>query len=181
MKRWIAAPSKTVAGAVDALAGDKSISHRFAMFSLLSDRVSTASGFLRAEDTLRSLEIAKRLGAKVAWDDDLLKIEPPSAIEEPSDYLDCGNAGTAMRIYAGLLAAQKGFFVLSGDKYLNSRPMKRVTKPLKAIGAAIDGRGECGFAPLAIRGNPLLASFEYESPVSSAQVKSAMILAGLNA
>lgn len=181
MKRLIAAATGRLEGAIDTLAGDKSISHRAAMFSLLSDRVSEAANFLRAEDTLRSLAIIERLGAKVTYNANGVKIEPPDAIAEPSDYLDCGNAGTAMRIFIGLLCAQKGFFVLSGDKYLNSRPMKRVVQPLRAIGASIDGRKEGSFAPLAIRGNPDLASFDYASPVSSAQVKSAMILAGLNA
>ncbi|MDR1451585.1 MAG: 3-phosphoshikimate 1-carboxyvinyltransferase [Helicobacteraceae bacterium] len=181
MKRLIVAPSKSIVGAVGDLAGDKSISHRAAIFSLLSDRPSTATNFLRAEDTLRSLAISERLGATIIWNGDALTIKPPSMIEEPNDYLDCGNAGTAMRLFAGLLCAQNGFFVLSGDRYLNNRPMRRIVAPLKTIGAAIDGRKAASFAPLAIRGVPNLARFDYESSIGSAQVKSAMILAGLNA
>ncbi|MDR1911947.1 MAG: 3-phosphoshikimate 1-carboxyvinyltransferase [Helicobacteraceae bacterium] len=181
MKRLIVAPAKTIGGEVAALSSDKSISHRVAIFSLLSDRPSIAANFLRAEDTLRSLSIVERLGAKVGFSGETLRIEPPSAIEEPSDYLECGNAGTAMRLFIGLLSSQSGFFVLSGDKYLNNRPMKRVVAPLKEIGASIDGRKEASYAPIAIRGNPNLAPFDYASLVSSAQVKSALILAGINA
>lgn len=181
MKRLIVSRSKPITGETDTLAPDKSISHRVAILSLLSDQTSRAGNFLRAEDTLRSLEIIRRLGAKISQEGETITIEPPSKIEEPSDYLDCGNAGTAMRIFTGLLCAQEGFFVLSGDRYLNSRPMKRVVAPLKAIGASIDGRLSASFAPLAIRGAPNLAPFNYASSVSSAQVKSAMILAGLNA
>ena len=162
----------------DDLASDKSISHRCAIFSLLSDKPSKISNFLTAEDTLDSLNIASMLGAKVQRDGGEVTITPPDSIKEPSDILYCGNAGTAMRLYCGFLAGVEGSFVLSGDKYLNSRPMKRVTKPLREIGAKIDGRDDGNFAPLHIRGQKL-KPFNYISPIDSAQVKSAMILAGL--
>lgn len=164
----------------DDLASDKSISHRCAIFSLLSDRESKISNFLTAEDTLDSLNIASMLGAKIERDDKEVKITPPKKIEEPSDILYCGNAGTAMRLYMGFLAGIEGSFVLSGDKYLNSRPMKRVSEPLRKIGAKIDGRKNGNFAPIHIRGEKL-KSFRYISPIDSAQVKSAMILAALRA
>ncbi|SMC09331.1 3-phosphoshikimate 1-carboxyvinyltransferase [Nitratiruptor tergarcus] len=162
------------------IAPDKSISHRAAMFSLLSDKPSKIRNFLKAEDTLNTLQIVKKLGAKVE-EGDVIKIEPPKNIVEPDDVLDCGNSGTGMRLYCGFLAGVEGFFVLSGDKYLRNRPMARVAKPLRSIGAKIDGREEGNKAPLAIRGNTYLESFFYESPIASAQVKSALILAGLRA
>ncbi|BCD61901.1 3-phosphoshikimate 1-carboxyvinyltransferase [Nitratiruptor sp. YY08-26] len=162
------------------IAPDKSISHRAAMFSLLSNKPSKIRNFLKAEDTLNTLQIVKKLGAKVE-EGDIIKIEPPKNIVEPDDVLDCGNSGTGMRLYCGFLAGIEGFFVLSGDKYLRNRPMARVAKPLRSIGAKIDGREEGNKAPLAIRGNAHLESFFYESPIASAQVKSALILAGLRA
>ena len=165
---------------IDNIASDKSISHRCAMFSLLSDKTSTIKNYLRAEDTLDSLKIARKLGAKVEDDGQTIKITPPQNLTEPDDILDCGNAGTGMRLYAGLLAGIDGSFILTGDRYLRSRPMKRVTNPLKKIGAKIDGREEANKAPLHIRGGKL-KSFKYHSPIDSAQVKSALILAALRA
>jgi len=120
------------------------------------------------------------LGATVTKKGDELHIVPPSALGEPDDVLDCGNAGTGMRLYCGLLSGIEGLFVLTGDKYLRHRPMNRVVKPLRSIGAKIDGREEGNLAPLCIRGGKLKA-FHYESPVDSAQVKSALILAALQA
>jgi len=158
---------------------DKSISHRCAIFSLLTEGENIIKNYLRAEDTLNSLEIAKKLGASVEDNGEVIKIKAPKQIKEPDDVLYCGNSGTTIRIYMGLLAGSNGFFVLTGDKYLRKRPMKRVTKPLSEIGADIDGREEANLAPIAIRGNRL-KSFDYISPIASAQVKSAMILAGLN-
>jgi 3-phosphoshikimate 1-carboxyvinyltransferase len=165
---------------IDNIASDKSISHRCAMFSLFSDKPSTIKNYLRGEDTMDSLKIAQKLGATI--DDNretnTITITPPTSLGEPNDILDCGNAGTGMRLYAGLLAGIEGSFILTGDKYLRSRPMKRVTDPLRSIGAKIDGRCKGNFAPLHIRGGKL-ASFKYHSPIDSAQVKSALILAGI--
>ena len=162
------------------IASDKSISHRCAMFSLLSDKTSYIKNFLLAEDTLSSLNIAKSLGATIELDGSSVTITPPSQLKEPADILDCGNAGTGMRLYCGLLSGVDGSFVLTGDKYLNERPMARVANPLREIGAKIDGRENGNKAPLHIRGGKLNA-FKYRSPIDSAQVKSALILAGLNA
>ena len=163
---------------IDNIASDKSISHRCAMFSLLSDKPSTIKNYLRGEDTMDSLKIAQMLGAKIQDDGDIITITPPLKLSEPSDILDCGNAGTGMRLYAGLLSGIEGSFVLTGDKYLRSRPMKRVADPLRDIGAKIDGREDGNKAPLHIRGGKL-KSFKYHSPIDSAQVKSALILAGI--
>jgi len=162
------------------IAADKSISHRCAMFSLLSEGTSKIENFLTAEDTLASLHIAKLLGAKVTREGSSVTIESPKEIVEPADILDCGNAGTGMRLYCGLLSGIDGSFVLTGDKYLRERPMARVANPLRAIGAKVDGREDGNKAPLHIRGGKL-KSFVYESPIDSAQVKSALILAALNA
>jgi len=163
---------------IDNIASDKSISHRCAMFSLLSDKPSTIKNYLRGEDTMNSLKIAQKLGAKVQDDGDTIVITPPEKLSEPNDILDCGNAGTSMRLYAGLLAGIKGSFVLTGDKYLRSRPMHRITKPLQDIGAVIDGAQDANKAPLHIRGGKL-KEFKYHCSINSAQVKSALILASL--
>ena len=164
----------------DSIASDKSISHRCAMFSLLSDKPSRIRNYLRAEDTLNTLAIVKQLGAKVEEEGDTITITPPKEASEPEDVLDCGNSGTAMRLFCGFLSSLPGHYVLTGDRYLRRRPMKRVTGPLTQIGAKIDGREEGNLAPLCIRGERL-RSFNYESPIASAQVKSAMILAALRA
>ena len=164
----------------DDIAPDKSISHRCAMFSLLSDGVSHISNFLQGEDTLNSLNIAQQLGAKIQRDGGDVTVTPPSKLSEADDILDCGNAGTGMRLYCGLLSGIDGLFVLTGDKYLRHRPMSRVTKPLRTIGARIDGRDNGNLAPLCIRGGDL-KSFRYDSPIDSAQIKSALILAALRA
>ncbi len=163
---------------IDNIASDKSISHRCAMFSLFSDKPSIIRNYLRGEDTMDSLRIAQKLGATIKDDGKTITITPPIKLTEPNDILDCGNAGTGMRLYAGLLSGIEGSFVLTGDKYLRSRPMKRVVNPLRDIGASIDGRENGNKAPLHIRGGKL-KSFKYHSPIDSAQVKSALILAGI--
>lgn len=162
------------------IASDKSISHRCAMFALLANGTSEVENFLEAEDTLNSMEIVRQLGAEIKKENGRYFITPPEVVTEPGDVLDCGNSGTAIRLFCGLLAGIDGFFVLSGDKYLRRRPMKRVIKPLTDIGAKIDARKNGDLAPIAIRGGNLKA-FDYESKISSAQVKSAMILAALGA
>lgn len=164
---------------IDSIASDKSISHRCAMFSIFSKDTSIIRNFLMAEDTLNSLNIIKALGADVKIDGSYIEISP-NDIKEPSHVLDCGNAGTGMRLFCGLLSSLDGSFILSGDKYLNDRPMNRVVKPLRSIGAIIDGREDGNKAPLYIRGKSL-KSFKYTSPIASAQVKSTMILAALRA
>ncbi|TLD81133.1 3-phosphoshikimate 1-carboxyvinyltransferase [Helicobacter sp. MIT 11-5569] len=161
------------------IAADKSISHRCAMFALLSHQPSFVRNYLEGEDTLDTLEIAKKLGLQVKKQDNGLLLTPPECIKEPNTILYCGNAGTAIRLYLGLLSAQNGIFVLSGDMYLNKRPMKRVVDPLRSIGAEILGREEGNFAPLVVVGNPKLKSFCYTSKIASAQVKSAMLLSAL--
>jgi 3-phosphoshikimate 1-carboxyvinyltransferase len=173
------APAKSFRLNIANIAPDKSISHRSVMFAMLADGVSEIENFLRAEDTMNSLEIVKNLGADVEDDTKVIKISS-NGIQEPFEILDCGNSGTGMRLFCGLLSSANGHFVLTGDKYLRRRPMKRVTQPLISIGAKIDGREDGDFAPLSIRGSSLKA-FDYNSKIASAQVKSCMILAALHA
>ncbi len=163
----------------DAIAPDKSISHRCAMFSMLAEGESVVENFLRAEDTMNSLRIVEKLGAKIVDDGKTIRISS-EGIQESEDILDCGNSGTGMRLFCGLLASAEGHFVLTGDEYLKRRPMKRITAPLRSIGAKLDGRNDGDLAPLSIRGASL-AAYDYESKIASAQVKSAMILAALRA
>ncbi len=166
---------------LDINASDKSLSHRAVIFSLLAQEPCVVRNFLMGEDCLSSLEIAQNLGAKVEnTAKNSFKITPPTTLKEPNKILNCNNSGTSMRLYSGLLSAQKGLFVLSGDNSLNARPMKRIIEPLKAFGAKILGREDNHFAPLVILGSPLKAC-NYESPIASAQVKSAFILSALQA
>lgn len=179
MKSLHVNPKGNFSFTTDAIASDKSISHRCAIFSLLSDQPSVIQNYLPAEDTMCTLQIVQSLGAHVEkMQDGTLVITPPNSIIEPPLILDCGNSGTAIRLLMGFLASQKGFFVLFGDQYLCTRPMRRVADPLRSIGAKIDGRSDGNYAPLGIRGEKLKA-FTYESKIASAQVKSALILAAL--
>jgi len=164
---------------LDNIAPDKSISHRSAMFALLASGKTKIDNFLRAEDTMSTLRIVEQLGAVIEDDGHIITVESTSVVE-PADVLDCGNSGTGMRLFCGLLSGFDGHFVLTGDKYLNRRPMKRVSLPLREVGAKIDGRDDGDLAPLSIRGTKL-KPFRYESPIASAQVKSAMMLSALRA
>ena len=172
-------PANSFSLKIGEIAPDKSISHRSAMFAMLADGESVITNFLRAEDTLNTLEIVKNLGADIQDDGTTIKISS-SGIKESSEILDCGNSGTGMRLFCGLLSSANGHFVLTGDEYLRRRPMKRVTTPLLSIGAKLDGRKDGDLAPLSIRGASLKA-FDYNSKIASAQVKSCMILAALRA
>jgi 3-phosphoshikimate 1-carboxyvinyltransferase len=178
---WISSPSPALHGELR-VPGDKSISHRAIMFAALAEGVSRIDGFLEGEDTRATAAIFARMG---------VRIDTPSAsrrvvhgaglhgLAAPQGALDCGNAGTGMRLLAGLLAGQRFDSVLSGDASLSKRPMRRVIEPLAAMGARIDS-APGGLPPLRIRGSAL-HGIDYELPVASAQVKSAVLLAGLYA
>lgn len=170
---------KQITAQIEDIPADKSISHRCAIFALLSNGVCEIKNFLLAEDTLHSLQIAKQLGLEVVEKGEKYHhfIAPKNGIQESNQILDCGNAGTAMRLYIGLLAGVKGEFVLDGDCYLRVRPMDRVIAPLVAVGANICAK-EGSFSPVTIKGSRL-EGFDYTSKVASAQIKSAMLLAGL--
>jgi 3-phosphoshikimate 1-carboxyvinyltransferase len=163
--------------------GDKSISHRSIMLGSLARGTTLVHGFLQGEDNRATLNAFRAMGVTI---DELaggrLKIEGRGlrGLQEPADVIDCGNSGTTMRLMLGLLAGQSFFSVLSGDRYLRKRPMKRVVQPLTAMGGRIWGRQGGELAPLAIQGGPLIAA-NYDSPIASAQVKSALLLAGLYA
>lgn len=152
------------------------------MFGSLAEGLTRVSGFLMGEDNLSTWKAFESMGVSIRHTGETsLEIEGVGldGLKEPTDVLDCGNSGTTMRLMSGLLAGQDFFSVLTGDKYLRKRPMKRVVTPLAAMGARIWGRDGGERAPLAIQGGGLNPT-SYDSPVASAQVKSAVLLAGLS-
>ena len=179
---WLAGQGAPLRGDIH-IPGDKSVSHRAVMLAALADGTSRVQGFLEGEDTRATAAIFGRLG---------VRIEAPSAsvrvvhgvglhgLADATGDLDCGNAGTGMRLLAGLLAGQAFDSVLVGDGSLSRRPMARVIDPLRRMGAHIEAR-EGGLPPLRINGNNVLQGIDFELPVASAQVKSAVLLAGLYA
>jgi len=162
--------------------GDKSISHRAVILSSLADGLSTIKGFLRSEDTISTLNAFKNMGVDSTLTSDLLEINGVGihGLRESYTTIDAGNSGTTARLLMGLLSGQKFSSALTGDKYLRKRPMRRVVDPLKLMGAKITGDNNANNLPLLIKGQQLSA-IKYELPVASAQVKSALILAGLYA
>lgn len=179
---WLASAGGPLQGEVQ-VPGDKSVSHRAVMLGALAEGSSEIEGFLEGEDTRATAAIFERLG---------VRIQAPSAsrrivhgvglhgLAAPAGPLDCGNAGTGMRLLAGLLAGQAFDSELVGDASLSRRPMGRVIAPLQTMGAVIDA-GEGGLPPLRIHGNKVLQGVDFKSSVASAQVKSAVLLAGLYA
>ncbi|GFN23462.1 3-phosphoshikimate 1-carboxyvinyltransferase [Thermanaeromonas sp. C210] len=163
--------------------GDKSISHRAAIFAALADGLSEVTGFLEADDCRSTLRCLEGLGVEVErCGEGTLKIrgQGPEGLREPEDVLDAGNSGTTMRLLMGVLAGQPFYSVLTGDRSLRRRPMARVADPLRQMGAQIWGREGGNLAPLSIKGGGL-RPIDYSLPVASAQVKSAILLAGLAA
>ena len=179
---WIASPGTPLRGELD-IPGDKSVSHRAVMFAALADGVSKIDGFLEGEDTRATAAIFSKLGVRVETPSPSQRIVHGvgvDGLQAPDGPLDCGNAGTGMRLLAGLLAAQRFDSVLVGDPSLSKRPMRRVTAPLSKMGARIDTE-EGGLPPLRIHGGQALQGIDYTLEVASAQVKSALLLAGLYA
>ena len=178
---WIISPSGPLSGEVQ-VPGDKSITHRAYILGAVSVGETVVSRPLRAEDTDNTLEAIRSLGVDVESKGDVVLIcgRGPDGLSEPGDVLDLGNSGTGVRLLAGLLAGCSFLSILTGDSSLRGRPMGRVTDPLKRMGAAIDGRDGGRLLPLVIRGGGLKA-VDFVSPVSSAQVKSCVLLAGLQA
>ena len=171
-------PAKKISGAVE-VPGDKSISHRYAILTALSDGPSEIAHFSAADDCRRTLECFRRLGIEIEQRGDLVRVggARPEGLRAPRRTLDAGNSGTTMRLLAGVLAGQAFNSKLDGDGSLRRRPMRRVIDPLSRMGAQIRAR-EGGTAPLEIEGT-VLRAIEYTLPVASAQVKSAVLLAGL--
>ncbi|MEJ2401997.1 MAG: 3-phosphoshikimate 1-carboxyvinyltransferase [Xanthomonadales bacterium] len=162
--------------------GDKSISHRALIFACLADGESRIGGLLEGEDVLATLAACRQLGleARKAGETWILRGVGRDGLRAPAAPLDMGNSGTAMRLLAGVLAAQPFDSVLVGDESLSRRPMNRIVRPLTQMGARIE-TGPDGTPPLRIHGNPALEGIDYASPVASAQVKSCLLLAGLYA
>ena len=179
ISRRAAAP---LAGTI-AAPGDKSISHRALMFGALAIGETRISGLLTGEDVLRTAAAMRALGAEVTHDADgtwRVAGRGIGGLTEPADVLDMGNSGTAARLLCGILASHPVFSVMTGDASLRGRPMRRVIDPLSATGATFLAR-EGGRLPLAIQGARDAMALDYRVPVPSAQVKSAVLLAGLNA
>lgn len=161
--------------------GDKSISHRALILASQARGTTLISGLSRGGDVRNTARALRRLGVEVAaWGAEPLAVRGAGlgGWREPEGVLDFGNSGTGIRLMAGLLAAHPFFSVLSGDRYLRRRPMRRIAEPLRLMGARIAGRAAGTLAPLAIEGTRL-SGIAYRSPVSSAQVKSSLLLAGL--
>lgn len=153
---------------------DKSITHRAILFGAIASGETVVINPLLGADCRSTIDAARRLGATIAQFDNRLHIKGVTSVA--SATLDCGNSGTTMRLLSGLVSGYSGEFTLVGDDSLSNRPMRRITEPLRQMGADIDGE----FAPLHIRGERL-SGIDYTLPVASAQVKSAVLLAGLNA
>jgi len=161
---------------------DKSISHRAVIFSSLAKGVSTVRNFLRANDTLSTVNAFRALGIDISDEGPTLTIRGKGlyGLSEPGDVIDCGNSGTTIRLLSGVLSGNPFFSVLTGDSSLRTRPMARVISPLSLMGAGIRARDNDRYPPLAIKGEKL-KPISYVMPVASAQVKSSLLLAGLYA
>jgi 3-phosphoshikimate 1-carboxyvinyltransferase len=164
--------------------GDKSVSHRSALLGALAEGVSEVQGYLEAEDCLRTLTAVQALGAEVTRKGPghyRIAGSGLRGLSEPGDVIDCGNSGTTARLLAGVLATQPFWTVMTGDASLRRRPMGRIAEPLRAMGATIVGRAEGTRLPLVVRGAAPTRAGRYTTPMASAQVKSAILLAGLAA
>lgn len=173
--------AKKIAGTVR-VPGDKSISHRAVMFGALAEGVTTIEGFLPGADCLSTISCFRRMGIEIEQQGDKVTVYGKGwyGLQEPEQHLDVGNSGTTIRLMSGIMATQPFHVVLEGDESIAKRPMRRVIGPLRQMGAKIDGRKDGEFTPLSIRGGKL-EGIAYQSPVASAQVKSAILLAGLQA
>lgn len=174
-------PKDSIKGEIK-VPGDKSISHRAVIFGALARGVTKVHGFLPGEDTWRTVECFRKMGIDIQREQDLVVIEGKGlkGLQEPEDVLDAGNSGTTARLIMGLLAGNPFYSVITGDLSLKKRPMDRVVEPLKKMGAVVYGRQGANLLPLTVMGGNL-KGIDYLSPVASAQVKSALLLAGLYA
>ncbi|MBU4376975.1 MAG: 3-phosphoshikimate 1-carboxyvinyltransferase [Candidatus Omnitrophica bacterium] len=173
-------PAKRIEGEIR-VPGDKSISHRAVMLNAISKGESVIKNFLMAGDCIATINAFKEMGVSIDTGD-VVRVKGVGlrGLRQPKKELYLGNSGTSMRLLLGILAGQNFEAVLSGDESLSMRPMKRITEPLRRMGACIEGKGGANLAPLKIRGGALRA-IAYDSPLASAQVKSAILLAGLYA
>lgn len=171
----------TLQGAVT-VPGDKSVSHRSIMFGAMATGTTTVEGFLLGEDCLDTIKCFRKLGVTIDVQGTNVTITSPGIVawQEPSEVLYTGNSGTTTRLMLGVLAGSKVHSIMTGDASIAKRPMRRVVDPLRLMEADIRGRANGQFTPLAIQGKTLKA-IDYKMPVASAQVKSAILLAGLHA
>lgn len=160
--------------------GDKSISHRSILFGALAEGETRVTGILDAEDVHSTRRACLALGAAIREEGAEVIVTPPETLGEPGDVIDCGNSGTSLRLLAGVLAGVPGLSVLTGDASLRRRPVRRVIDPLRAMGADLAARDGDRLPPLVVRGRPLRGA-RHDLKVASAQVKSAILLAGLRA
>jgi 3-phosphoshikimate 1-carboxyvinyltransferase len=161
--------------------GDKSISHRAIMLSSIANGVSKLEGFATGEDCMNTVKAFRSLGVNIDREDTLtVEGKGLHGLKEPGETIDTGNSGTTMRLLLGILAGQSFRTVITGDESLRQRPMRRVIQPLREMGAMISGRDGADFAPLTVKGTNL-HPIRHVSPIPSAQVKSAVLLAGLYA
>ncbi len=160
--------------------GDKSISHRAIMFGALAEGVTTISGFLKGEDCISTIQCFKQLGINIVEENNIIKVYGNGlyGLKKPKETLYVGNSGTTIRLICGILAAQNFSSTITGDSSIIKRPMKRIIEPLKLMGANIES--DEGYAPLNIFGKNL-SNIQYNMPIASAQVKSAILLASLYA
>lgn len=179
MPNWKIRKAATIRGELE-VPGDKSISHRSIMLAAMANGTATITGFLAGEDCLCTMKAFQQLGVKIERVDEttLIVHGKRGKFKQPEEDIDCGNSGTTMRLMSGILAAQPFRSRMTGDESLRSRPMKRVIEPLALMGAKITAEGKDGRAPLVIEGGPIKA-IHYTTPVASAQIKSAVLLAGL--
>lgn len=161
---------------------DKSISHRSVMFGAISHGTTTIHNFLRAEDCLSSVAVFKKLGVSIEEKAEVLLVHGKGfeGLKPPTEILDAGNSGTTMRLVIGILAGQPFVSTIQGDASLNKRPMERVMGPLRQMGAVLSGNQETEYPPITVKGGALEA-IQYEMPIASAQVKSAILFAALQA
>jgi 3-phosphoshikimate 1-carboxyvinyltransferase len=182
MRSWVLHGTERLQGAIR-VPGDKSISHRSLLLGAMAHGTTEVRGILRSEDCLATLHALRALGTEIVEPPEgCVRIlgQGPEALREPETILDAGNSGTSLRLLAGLLAGRPFFSILTGDASLRRRPMRRVVDPLAAMGATLLGRAAGQYPPLAIRGGTL-SGIAWKTPVASAQVKSAILLAGLQA
>ncbi len=180
-QQFVVSPGSQLAGTVS-VAGDKSISHRAIMFGAIAKGVTRVRGFLPGEDCLATLKAMESMGVQIerpAITEVIIHGVGMHGLQPPQGPVDLGNSGTAMRLMMGLLAAQRFDVELIGDESLSVRPMERVAGPLREMGATIDTTD--GTPPVTIHGGTSLQAIHFTSPVASAQVKSAVLLAGLYA
>lgn len=162
--------------------GDKSISHRAVMFGAISSGTTNITGFLQGADCLSTISCFRKMGIEIENSKDTVRVHGKGlhGLKKPDEILDVGNSGTTTRLISGILAGQNFTSILNGDASIQQRPMDRIIKPLRMMGARISGHDNTSYAPLTINGSAL-KGIHYNSPVASAQIKSCIMLSGLYA